>query len=265
MVKYAMVLDTTGQQLSPTSAARARRLVAAGRATLVCQDPLTVQLPYAVELPPPPPRPRGKRAGVRGEPPVGTGRRLLLHACCASCATYTVVRLRDEGFSVEALWYNPNIAPASEHELRRASMARFAELVDLAMEWTPGYPAQDYERAIAGRPERPARCEACYRLRLGRTAQVARAQGFDAFTTTLLISPYQDQDLIRGVGREMGQEHGVEFYFENLRRGWSERGRLTREYGLYRQQYCGCVYSLMERKALSVKRQASNVILTHDV
>lgn len=237
MDERATVLDATGQQLSPTSAAKARRLVATGRATLVCEDPLTVQLPYAVDLPP---------VSVE-EPPVETGR-LLLHACCAPCATYTVGRLRDEGFAVEALWYNPNIAPAREHDLRRASMVRFAELVNLVVEWTPGYPVQDYECAVDGCLERPDRCEACYRLRLGRTAQAARSQGFDAFTTTLLISPYQDQDLIRGVGREMGQEHGVEFYFENFRRGWSDRGRLTREYGLYRQRYCGCAYSLAERK-----------------
>jgi predicted adenine nucleotide alpha hydrolase (AANH) superfamily ATPase len=238
MDERVTVLDATGRQLSPTSAAKARRLVATGRATLVCKDPLTIQLPYAVDLPPMPIE----------EPPAEIGR-LLLHACCAPCATYTVGRLRDEGFAVEALWYNPNIAPAREHDLRRASMVRFAELVDLAVEWAPGYPVQDYECAVDGCPERPDRCEACYRLRLGRTAQTARAQDFDAFTTTLLISPYQDQDLIRGVGREMGQEHNVEFYFENFRRGWSERGRLTREYGLYRQRYCGCTYSRVEREA----------------
>jgi len=240
MGKRAIVLDAVGQPLAPTSAAKARQMVTTGRATLICADPLTIRLPYAVELPPPPPRPREEKPAVAGQ-------RLLLHTCCAPCATYTVSHLRDEGFAVEALWYNPNIAPAGEHELRRAALERFATLVSLPVEWTPGYPAGEYECAIDGCPERPGRCEACYRLRLGRAAQIARVQNYDTFTTTLLISPYQDQDLIRGVGEEMGREHGVAFYFENLRRGWSERGRLTREYGLYRQRYCGCEYSLLER------------------
>ncbi|MBU0495212.1 MAG: epoxyqueuosine reductase QueH [Chloroflexi bacterium] len=239
MDERAMVLDATGQALSPTGAARARRLVATGRATLVCEDPLIIRLLHIVELPAPP----------AAEPSAGTGQRLLLHACCAPCATYTVGRLRNEGFAVAALWYNPNIAPAAEHDLRRASMRRFADRVDLTVTEVPGYPADEYERAITRCPARPGRCEACYRLRLGRAAQVAGAQGFDAFTTTLLISPYQDQDLIRGVGTEMAQEHGVAFYFENFRRGWGERGRLTREYGLYRQQYCGCASSAVERGA----------------
>jgi len=242
--KFAHVLDAAGQPLSPTRAARARQLVATGRAILVGEDPLTIRLLRVVELPAPP------TAG----PPVVAGQHLLLHTCCAPCATYTVGRLRDEGFTVTALWYNPNIAPAAEHELRRASLERFAELVDLPVLWTPGYPALDYDCAVVNCPERPARCEACYRLRLGRTAQVARAQGYAAFTTTLLISPYQDQDLIRGVAEEMGQEYGVAFYFENLRRGWAERGRLTREYGLYRQQYCGCEFSIRERETSNAIR-----------
>jgi predicted adenine nucleotide alpha hydrolase (AANH) superfamily ATPase len=236
MGQQAEVLDATGRRLSPTSLTKARRLVAAGRAALVYEDPLTVQLPRPVDVPPPPAE----------ELPVG--KRLLLHVCCAPCATYTVGRLRDEGFAIEALWYNPNIAPAGEHELRRASLERFAGLMGLPVQWMPDYPIQDYERAIINCPDRPGRCEACYRLRLGWTAQVARAGDFDAFTTTLLISPYQDQDLLHGVGREMGQEHGVDFYFENFRRGWAERGRLTRKYGLYRQRYCGCTYSLLERQ-----------------
>ncbi len=258
----AKVLDAAGQELAPTSAAKARRLVSDGRAVLVGEDPLTIQVPYAVNLLPSPPRPGGKRAGVRGDPPIWSGQRLLLHTCCAPCATYTVSRLREEGFLVEALWYNPNIAPATEHERRRASLERFAEWVDLPVLWTPGYPAPDYACAVVHCPEKPARCEACYRLRLGRTAQIARAQGYDAFTTTLLISPHQDQDLIRGVGEEMGQEHGVAFYFENFRRGWGERGRLAREYGLYRQQYCGCEFSIRERRMS--KRQTRNVNMTND-
>lgn len=104
-----------------------------------------------------------------------------------------------------------------------------------------------YLRLVANSPAKPERCRICYRLRLGKTAAMARERGFKAFSTTLLISPYQDHDLLKQVGEEMGAEHGVNFYYEDLRKGWSERGRLTRQYGLYRQQYCGCIYSEWER------------------
>ncbi len=90
------------------------------------------------------------------------------------------------------------------------------------------------------------RCQVCYRLRLERTAQVAARKGFDAFTTTLLISPYQDQAAIRTIGQEMADVYGVEFYFENFRRGWAEHFQMTREHDLYSQRYCGCIYSEWE-------------------
>ncbi len=102
-------------------------------------------------------------------------------------------------------------------------------------------------RLIAGHEPFRERCRLCYRLRLERTARIAAENKFDAFTTTLLISPYQDQESIRSIGDAIGQNVGIPFLFENFRRGWAERGRLTREYGLYRQQYCGCLYSEWER------------------
>ena len=100
---------------------------------------------------------------------------------------------------------------------------------------------------MADRAARPERCQVCYRLRLGKTAAMARERGFDAFSTTLLISPYQDHSLLRQVGEEMAAEYDVPFHYEDLRKGWGERGRLTRQYNLYRQQYCGCIYSEWER------------------
>ena len=108
-------------------------------------------------------------------------------------------------------------------------------------------PPQEFLRAVAGRESFRERCTACYRMRLEKTARLALAEGFDAITTTLLISPHQDQQQIRSIGEEVAGMLGVEFLFENLRRGWAERGRLTREHGLYRQQYCGCIYSEWER------------------
>lgn len=175
--------------------------------------------------------------------------RLLLHVCCAPCSTYPVNWLRGQGYEVTGLWYNPNIHPWQEHELRRASMAHYAEVIGLDMIWADEYEMPHFFRLVVGHERFRERCQICYRLRLERAAQVAAEDNFNAFTTTLLISPYQDQAAIRSIGEEIGRSVGVPFLFENFRRGWAERGRLTKEYGLYRQQYCGCLYSEWERHA----------------
>jgi len=182
----------------------------------------------------------------RTEANAGQGRRLLLHICCGPCATYTVRRLREQAWDVTGLWFNPNIHPFSEHERRREALASFAEQVALPVQWEAGYEMPAFLRAVVGRERFRERCQICYRLRLERAAQVAAAGGYDAFSTTLLISPYQDQAGIRRIGEELGAAHGVAFYFENFRRGYAETPRLCATYGLYRQRYCGCLYSEWE-------------------
>jgi len=233
----AVVLDADGQQLSPTTIEKARKLIAQGGAKLVSEDPFTIQLTYSVELPPKP-----EEVGRPGE-----GKRILLHICCGPCSTYPIERLQEEGFQVTGFWYNPNIHPWQEHQRRWESAQKYAEIVNLPVIWYEKYEMPLYLRSVAGHERFRERCRICYRMRLEKTAQVAAEGGFDAFTTTLLISPYQDQALIRQIGEELAEEWGMEFYFENFRRGWSERGRLTREHDLYRQQYCGCIYSEWER------------------
>jgi predicted adenine nucleotide alpha hydrolase (AANH) superfamily ATPase len=238
-MKTVQVLDSRGRPLSPCSPERARALVAQGKARIVCEEPLAVQLPYAVEMPPGP-EPKTLRD-------VGEGRRILLHTCCGPCSTYTINRLRDEGFQVAGFWYNPNIHPFMEHQKRLASMETYAASVGLPLMCEDGYEMVDFLRMVVGHEAHGERCRLCYAMRLTKTAQEAAERGFDAFTTTLLISPHQDQDRIREAGVAAAGRYGVDFHFENLRRGWSERGRLTHEHDLYRQQYCGCVYSEWER------------------
>ena len=172
-------------------------------------------------------------------------KRVLVHSCCAHCAAYTIEHWRQQGYEVSALWYNPNIHPYTEHQKRLEAMQTLAEEMNFPLIDRGGYDIADYFRGVVG--NEAERCGHCFRLRLTRTADTAREMGFDAFTTTLLISPHQDQALIRQIGEEVAEEWGVEFYCENFRRGWSERGRLTHEHDLYRQQYCGCIYSEWER------------------
>ena len=181
----------------------------------------------------------------RSAAPPGGG--ILVHVCCAPCATYPVEHLRSLGYAVRGYWSNPNIHPWQEHEARRLCLVDYADRVDLPMEWEPGYHMVSFLRAVSCHEAEGDRCRLCYRLRLEAAAACAARLGIPTFTTTLLVSPYQDQALIREVGETAAARHGVHFYFENFRRGWSIRSQRVREYGLYRQQYCGCIYSEFER------------------
>lgn len=231
------VVDLKGRELSPCSEEKAERLLREGKATMVEGEPPTIRLSYEVEG-----RPKPEEAGSRGE-----GKKVLLHICCGPCSTYTIDRLRAEGFSVAGFWYNPNVHPFSEHERRRECIEEYARGVGLPMIWWPNYEMVEFLRRVLGHEVKGDRCAIDYGMRLEKTAEVAAQEGYDAFTTTLLISPHQDQALIREIGEELGPKYNLEFYFENFRRGWAERGRLAKEHNLYRQNYCGCIYSEWER------------------
>jgi predicted adenine nucleotide alpha hydrolase (AANH) superfamily ATPase len=233
-----IVLDAAGKRLSPCSVRKARRLLAEGKAELIAETPLTLQLPYAV--------PFETQPEPTAQDKPGKGKRLLLHICCGPCATYTIRRAREQGFEVSGFWYNPNIHPFAEHQRRRDCVQAYVEEVDLPMLRWETYEMPSYFRSVAGCEGFGERCDICYRLRLERTAQAALEASFDAFTTTLLISPYQQQATIHSIGEELGAQYGLQFYFENFRRGWSARSRMAREHEMYQQRYCGCVYSEWE-------------------
>ena len=232
------VLDSRGKRVSPTSEKKAWRLVHQGQATVENADPLTIRLTFEVDIPQSSPQP-----DVR---PPGQGKRILLHICCAPCATYTVQRLRDLAFEVTGLWYNPNVHPFSEYERRRETLAQYARQIDLPVIWEPAYDIVDFMQRIYQRETHGTRCTICYHMRLEHTAAVAAREQFDAFTTTLLISPYQDQESIRTLGARAGQQHGAPFFFENFRRGWADHYQMVRDHSLYSQRYCGCLYSEWE-------------------
>ena len=174
-------------------------------------------------------------------------KKLLIHSCCAHCAAYTAEYWRQQGYEVSAFWYNPNIHPYTEHQHRLEAMQSLAEKVDLPLIVTGGYDIVEYFRVVVGNEEE--RCRHCSKIRLARTAQIAREKGFDAFTTTLLISPQQKHEIIKEVGEEIAKESRVEFLYADLRQRYSDSRHLTKPMELYRQQYCGCVYSQWERYA----------------
>lgn len=254
---WARVLDARGRELSPCSREKAQKMLAAGKATLASEEPLTIALPYSVDVPK-----VGARTGQDAPPVVGGGRRLLLHICCGPCSTYPIGWLRENGYEPVGLWYNPNVHPFREHELRRDSALQYARIVGLDGVWDEPYEMPHFLRLVAGHERFRERCRVCYQLRLERTAQLAAQNGFDSFTTTLLVSIHQDQDAIREIGETLGRQYGVPFLFENFRRGWSERGRLARQYNLYLQQYCGCIYSEWERYAREMESSFSQSDIT---
>ncbi len=173
--------------------------------------------------------------------------RVLLHICCGPCATYPVPQLREEGFEVMGYYFNPNIHPYTEYIKRKAALEQYAEISGLKVIYDEKYNPLEYFQSIAYRESR--RCFLCYQIRLEQAAHIAKRGKFDYFTTTLLVSQYQKHNWIREVGEAMGQKYGVPFLYRDFRAGFKETGELSREMGLYRQQYCGCLYSEMERYA----------------
>jgi predicted adenine nucleotide alpha hydrolase (AANH) superfamily ATPase len=174
-------------------------------------------------------------------------KKLLIHSCCAHCAAYTVDYWRGQGYEVSSFWYNPNIHPYSEHQHRLEAMQSLAQEMKLPLIISQGYDMPEYFRRVVGHEDE--RCQYCFRLRLARTAEIALKDGFDAFTTTLLISPHQKHELIKEIGNELAKEKGVEFLYADLRKRYSDSRRMTKPLELYRQQYCGCIYSEWERYA----------------
>jgi predicted adenine nucleotide alpha hydrolase (AANH) superfamily ATPase len=144
-------------------------------------------------------------------------------------------------------WYNPNVHPFREHQLRRESADRYAQAIGVPVIAHPDYEMVQFLREVVGRERDGQRCQICYELRLGRAAEVAAQEGFDAFTTTLLVSPYQDRQALCRIGERAGRAEGVQFYSENFRKGWVRGRKLASQHDLYRQQYCGCIFSEWER------------------
>ncbi len=171
--------------------------------------------------------------------------RILLHICCGPCALYPLRTLRAAGHDVTGLFYNPNIHPYQEYALRRDAALDMARQEQMELVMHDDYDLEGFLASVAAAPAQ--RCSYCYASRLRATARVAAQEGFDAFSAALLYSRYQKHDEIRQLGEEIGREFGVAFHYEDFRPGWQEGIRLSKELGLYRQQYCGCIYSEKER------------------
>ena len=169
---------------------------------------------------------------------------VLVHCCCAHCTAYIVHYWRRQGYEVSTLWYNPNIHPYTEHQHRLEAMRSLAGQMDFPLVITEGYDIIDYFCRVVGHESE--RCRYCFRLRLLKTAETAIKMGFNSFTTSLLISPHQEHNLLHETGDRLAREKSVAFLYADLRKRYSDSRRMTKPLSLYRQQYCGCVYSEWE-------------------
>ncbi len=175
---------------------------------------------------------------------------LLLHACCAPCSSY-VLEYLSSYFDITVLYYNPNISPESEYFTRANELLRLiSELPEASgvKAVTAPYSPDDFDEIAKGLesvPEGGSRCFKCYRLRLEYSASYAKDNGFDYFTTTLSISPHKNAEVLNSIGAELADKYGIPYLFSDFKKknGYRRSCELSEQYGLYRQNYCGCIYS----------------------
>jgi predicted adenine nucleotide alpha hydrolase (AANH) superfamily ATPase len=171
--------------------------------------------------------------------------KILVHACCGPCSIRPLAKLKEEGARAAVLFFNPNIHPYTEWERRRAVVAEHCGREEVTLLPVPDYDARPWMRRVAFRETE--RCRLCFHLRLTEAARFARRGRFDAFTTTLLYSRYQNHGLVREVGEEVAREYDVPFLYRDWRGEWQAGVEESKRLGMYRQEYCGCLLSEEER------------------
>lgn len=178
--------------------------------------------------------------------------KLLLHICCAPCSTEVIERLSTQ-YEVTGFFYNPNIHPKREYQSRLSELERFSGKAGFRVICSD-YDVKGWFKRVKGlekEPEGGKRCEICFRLRLEETAKAAKKGGFDIFTTTLTISPHKDAKVINTIGKDLEKTHGISFLAADFKKkdGFKKSVEHSKKHGLLRQDYCGCIFSRMERRA----------------
>lgn len=171
--------------------------------------------------------------------------KILLHNCCGPCTIYPLSVLRGEGHEITGYFYGSNIHPYTEMVKRREALEELARIADFKVIYQKEFDLEGFLRAAAFREA--DRCRFCYHARLSAAASIARHGKFDAFSSTLLYSRFQKHELIAETAEAVSKEYGVPFLYRDFREGWKEGIEESKRLGLYRQQYCGCIYSEKER------------------
>jgi len=171
--------------------------------------------------------------------------KILLHICCAPCSIYPLTVLDRQGLSVMGYFYRHNIHPYTECLKRQETLKTYADHMGLRVIYQEGYDMEAFIRKMVFREAN--RCNVCYHERLVAAARVAKKGKFDCFTTTLLYSKFQNHNMIAATGEAAGKDAGVPFHYHDFREGWKEGIAASKRLDMYRQQYCGCIYSEKER------------------
>lgn len=191
---------------------------------------------------------------------------MLIHICCGPCLVWPVVFLKRQAIRAVGYFFNPNIHPFTEFEKRVGALATVAGVYDISVIYDEeGYGLEAWLSEMSGRSAVDERCPICYRMRLERAAKKAAELGVSCYTTTLLYSRYQRHELIREIGEDAGRRYGVGFYYHDFRDGWNEGIAISKGLGIYRQPYCGCIYSEAERYAKSIKRLKEGFLAENQV
>lgn len=167
-------------------------------------------------------------------------KRILLHACCGPCTVWPLETLRNEGFEPEGYFYNPNIHPYKEFKRRKETFLSFAAMKDLKVYTDDDFRQEQWEEYLLSDQ---SRCVMCYTLRLEKAAAFARDNRYDAFTSTLFVSPYQNHELMKEICNGLQERYNIPFLYRDFRTGYRKGQTMARELGLYRQKYCGCIHS----------------------
>ena len=181
--------------------------------------------------------------------------KLLIHTCCAPCLIAPYQKLKEAGYEISAFWFNPNIHPLLEYQKRRDALRDYSQTEGFELIEQGQYALVEFLNSTLS--DISARCEYCYRTRIEGTAKIAAEGGFDAFSSTLLYSRYQKHEDIIAFSKEMAEKYKVDFFYEDWRALWQEGIRLSKAAGMYRQQYCGCIFSEEERYSEQVRRDKS--------
>lgn len=171
--------------------------------------------------------------------------KLLLHTCCAPCSVYCVDTLKKEGIDITSYWYNPNIHPYKEYEARLNTLKEYNKSINIPLVIDDYYGLKEFCKNVVDKLDN--RCGYCYLCRLEKACKYAKENGYDAFSSTLFISPYQNHELLKKTCEMLSKKYGIKFLYRDFRPGFREGQNKARELGLYIQKYCGCVFSEEER------------------
>lgn len=172
---------------------------------------------------------------------------ILLHICCGPCSLDVIEQLEKSDFEVIGYFYNPNIHPYAEYKKRLEALEDVSHAMSFKLIVEQGYAVEEYFRAVHDNEQRPERCKRCYALRLTQAAKMAKEMGIKKFTSTLFYSIYQDHEVMKSFAQKAATHAGVEFLYVDFRTGWKHGVELSKKLNLYRQKYCGCIFSERER------------------